>query len=99
MGIAFRVAVCQPYRLHNLFYFGLIFILCLTYFIIFQRLPDKILYAFPGVQRSLRILENHLHLLTDFMHLLFVITRNINSVIDNLSARRLVKMQKQPAKG
>ena len=90
MRIALRIALCQSDRLHDLSYPFLILCFIFAYLKVLQRLSNQILYIFSRIQRSRRVLENHLHLFADFRQLFALIVRNILAVINNLSSGRLM---------
>ena len=53
----------------------------------------QILHTHTRIQARIRILENHLHILPDFMNLFMFIIGNIISIKDDFAVGRLMELQ------
>ena len=57
----------------------------------FHRFANDSAHRHLRVQRRIRVLENHLHLLAELTHVLFIQAANIDALIKNLAPCRFLK--------
>ena len=91
------ITLIQTNGLHDLGDAGIVFVTVFAGFIDLQRFSDQFLHALAGIQRTGRILEDHLHPGTDGLEFLGIQFCDVGAVVDDLTIGNIIEPQQQAA--